>query len=104
VIDEGILNTQTMTEIRRHIIKHCFIEAIIHLPYVTFEPNYARVSTSILLMKKKKSEIEKQDYPIFMYDLKEIGYAGSGKPKGKVSEEIIRDLVEEYRSFKNEHA
>ena len=104
VIDEGILNTKSMTDIRKHIIKKCFIDAIIHLPYVTFEPNYARVSTSILLMKKKQSEIEKQNYPIFMYDLKEIGYASAGKPKGKASEEIINDLVDQYRSFKNEYA
>lgn len=103
IIDEGILNTQSMTEIREHILKHCFIEAVIHLPYVTFEPNYARVSTSILLMKKKANEIEKQDYPIFMYDLQEIGYSSSGKPKGKASEELIRDLVQSYRVFKNEH-
>ena len=103
VIDEGILNTKSMTDIRKHIIKKCFINAIIHLPYVTFEPNYARVSTSILLMQKKKSEIDKQDYPIFMYDLKEIGYSGAGKPKGKASEEIINDLVDHYRSFKNEY-
>lgn len=103
VIDEGILNTKTMQDIREHIIKYCFIEANIHLPYVTFEPNYARVSTSVLLLKKKESEIEKQEYPIFMYDLKEIGYQGSGKPHGKASEELIHDLVKEYRKFKDEY-
>ena len=103
VIDEGILNTQSMIKIRKYIIKQCFIEAIIHLPYVTFEPNYARVSTSILLLKKKESELHKQEYPIFMYDLKEIGYAKSGKPKGKASNEIIIDLVKKYREFKNEY-
>jgi type I restriction enzyme M protein len=103
VIDEGILNTQSMIEIRRYILKKCFVEAVIHLPYVTFEPNYARVSTSVLLLRKKEAETDKQSYPIFMYDLKEIGYSGTGKPKGKASDEIIKDLVEKYRAFKNEH-
>ena len=103
VIDEGILNTKTTQDIRQNILKNCFIEAIIHLPYVTFEPNYARVSTSVLLLKKKESEIEKQEYPIFMFDLKEIGYKGSGKPHGKASEEIIQDIVKKYRKFKDEY-
>lgn len=103
VIDEGILNTQSMVEIRKHIIKKCFIEAIIHLPYVTFEPNYARVSTSVLLLKKKDSELKKQEYPIFMFDLKEIGYSKTGKAQGKASDEIIQDLVDKFREFKNEY-
>lgn len=101
VIDEGILNTQSMTEIRQHILKTCFVEAIIHLPYVTFEPNYARVSTSVLLLRRKESISDKQDYPIFMYDLKEIGYSGTGKPKGKSSDELVKDLVRKFRAFKN---
>jgi type I restriction enzyme M protein len=103
VIDEGILNTQSMIEIRKYILKKCFIEAVIHLPYVAFEPNYARVSTSVLMLRNKESEMYKQEYPIFMYDLKEIGYAKSGKPKGKASDEIIKDLVHKYREFKNEY-
>jgi len=103
VIDEGILNTQSMTDIRQHILKKCIVEAVIHLPYVTFEPNYARVSTSVLLLRKKESENEKQTYPIFMYDLKELGYSGTGKPKGKASDEIIKEVVEKYRAFKNEY-
>lgn len=103
VIDEGILNTQSMMEIRSYIIKNCFIEAIIHMPYVTFEPSYARVSTSVLLLKRKRSEIETQEYPIFMYDLKEIGYSKTGKPEGKASDELIQDLVEKYKGFKNEY-
>jgi type I restriction enzyme M protein len=103
VIDEGILNTQTMVEIRKHIIKTCFIEAIIHLPYVTFEPNYARVSTSVLLLRKKEYDLMKQEYPIFMFDLKEIGYSKTGKSKGKASEEIIRDLVNKFKGFNNEY-
>ena len=103
VIDEGILNTQTMVEIRKYIIKKCFIEAVIHLPYVTFEPNYARVSTSVLLLRKKESELMKQDYPIFMFDLKEIGYSKAGKPKGKASDEIIDNLVNKFKEFTNEY-
>ena len=103
VIDEGVLNTQTRIEIRKHIIETCFIEAIIHLPYVTFEPNYARVSTSVLLLRKKKSTMLKQEYPIFMYDLKEIGYTKSGKLKGKASDDIIQNVVEDFKNFKNEY-
>lgn len=102
IIDEGILNTNSMVEIRKYILKKCHIEAVIRLPYVTFEPNYARVSTSILLLRKKNSDIEKQEYPIFMYDLKEIGYASNGKPSGRNSDEIIEELISKYKEFKHE--
>lgn len=103
IIDEGILNTGSMIEIRKYILRTCHIEAVIRLPYVTFEPNYARVSTSIMLLKKKKEEIDKQEYPVFMYDLKEIGYTSNGKPYGRSSDEITEELVEKYREFKNEY-
>jgi type I restriction enzyme M protein len=103
VIDEGILNTQSMADARRYILKKCFLEAAIHLPYVTFEPNYARVSTSVLLMRRKSSDTDKQDYPVFMYDLKEIGYSGNGKPAGTPPAEIAKQVVEAFRKFRLDH-
>lgn len=103
VISEGILNTQSMGDLRSYLLSECFVEAVIHLPYVTFQPSYARISTSILLMRRKDSPLQKQDYPVFMYDLKEIGYSGTGKPHGTASSEIIRQLVESYRAFKKKH-
>lgn len=103
VISEGILNTQTMSDLRAYLLKKCFVEAVIHLPYVTFQPSYARISTSILVLKRKKSDLQTQDYPIFMYDLKEIGYSGTGKPHGRASDEIIREAAEAFKSFKKEY-
>jgi type I restriction enzyme M protein len=103
VIDEGILNTQSMKDIRGELLSSCFIDAVISLPYVTFEPNYARVSTSVLLLTKKKNELDEQSYPIFFYRLDEIGYTPTGKPQGTPAEVLTKQLLAEYRGFRQLH-
>lgn len=42
VIDDGMLNTGAMSRIRKHLINECFIDAVVRLPDVTFEPNKIR--------------------------------------------------------------
>ena len=106
VIDETILNGKQNTDIRKFLLRECFIDAVISLPEVTFKPNYTNVKTSVLLMRRKDSPMRLQTRPIFMYDLREIGYDGTGKPKRGVpsSDEIIRQVVEEYRSFEQQQS
>ena len=106
VIDETILNGKQNTEVRKFLLKECFIDAVISLPDVTFKPNYTNVKTSVLLMRRKDTPMHVQTKPIFMYDLREIGYDGTGKPKRGVpsSDEIIAQVVEEYRAFEQEQS
>ena len=104
VIDETILNGKQNTDIRKLLLQECFIDAVISLPEVTFKPNYTNVKTSILLMRRKNTPLRVQTKPIFMYDLREIGYDGTGKPKRGVpsSDEIIAQVIEEYRAFEQQ--
>jgi len=99
VIDEGILNNPNMENIRKYIIKTCSVDAIISLPMVTFRPNYTNVKTSVLLLTKKKSELERQDKPVFMCDLKQIGYDSVYQPTKITSSEINGDILQEYKLF-----
>lgn len=105
VIDETMLNGKQNTEIRKLLLKECFVDAVISLPEVTFKPNYTNVKTSVLLMRRKDSPMRLQTRPIFMYDLREIGYDGTGKPKRGVpsSDDIISQVVKEYRAFEQQH-
>jgi len=104
VIDETILNGKQNTEVRKFLLKECFIDAVISLPEVTFKPNYTNVKTSVLLMRRKDTPMRVQTKPIFMYDLREIGYDGTGKPKRGIpsSDEIIAQVVEEYQAFESD--
>lgn len=52
VIDEGVLNASSNSDVRELIIRKFDILAVISLPESAFQP-YASVNTSILLLKKK---------------------------------------------------
>jgi type I restriction-modification system DNA methylase subunit len=51
VIDQGVLNSSSTSDVREFILSHYKVLSIIDLPETAFMP-YATVSTSILLLKK----------------------------------------------------
>ena len=57
VIDNGVLNSTSTVDVRRFILDHFQIRAIIDMPETAFLP-YANVSTSILVLKKVTSPVE----------------------------------------------
>ena len=76
--------------IRRHLLKECFIDAVIRLPGVTFQPNRINVRSSVLLMTKKPDEDVEQDSPIRMIELHQMGYGRSGEEDvGTPIEDIV---------------
>ena len=93
VIDEGMLNTAAASHIRRYLIKECFIDAIIRLPDVTFDPNRINVRSSVLLMTRKPDEDAEQVHPIRMIELHQMGYDSMGEEDTVVPIEAIIDLV-----------
>jgi len=93
VIDEGMLNTAAMARIRKFLMSECFINAVLHLPGVTFEPNKINVRSSILLMTRKPNEDTVQEHPIRMIDLQNIGYDSMGEEDIAIPIEDVIDLV-----------
>ena len=80
VIDEGVLNTSSYKELRKHILQECRIEYVLSLPDETFKPNKINVKSSVLVLKKRKEtddELE-DEYPIIFIKLNSLGYDGSG--------------------------
>lgn len=100
VIDEGVLNTETGTEIRRYILKHCKIIAIVNLPYETFKPNKINVKSSLIYLEKREiidSDFE-DDYTLTICKLETLGYQSSGDKirnfdKSKFLNEIENNLL-----------
>ncbi len=103
IVDEGILNNPTMEDIRKYILKTCYIDAIVSLPMVTFKPNYTNVKTSFLLLTKKNSELERQSYPIFVCELKKVGYDSVYKPLKPTSGEINEEVINEFKNFQTDN-
>lgn len=81
VIDEGVLNTETGKELRRFILQHCKIKAIISLPDETFKPNKINVKSSVLYLEKRiQPDLFFEDnYKVTVGYLNSLGYFGSGE-------------------------
>ena len=80
VIDEGLLNTETGADLRRHILQQCRVKAILNLHSETFKPNKINVRSSVLYMEKRTTpDIDFDDhYYITFCKLDSLGYVGSG--------------------------
>lgn len=80
VIDDGVLNTSSDSEIRDLLLKECRIEFVLSLPYETFRPNKINVKSSVLVLKKRSTRDEdlQDDYPIGFIRMNSLGYESSG--------------------------
>jgi len=94
VIDEGMLNTAAMARIRKFLMKECFVDAVVRLPDVTFQPNKINVRSSVLLMTRKTDEDMVQEQPIRMVDLRKLGYDSMGAEDVAMPIETIMGLVQ----------
>ena len=80
VIDEGVLNTESVSDLRKWILTNCRICAVVRLPDETFKPNKINVKASLLYLQKfeEPDENEDSDYQVTFIDLLSLGYEGSG--------------------------
>jgi type I restriction enzyme M protein len=93
VVDEGVLNTSTYTDLRKHILRKCFVLGVFSLPVATFKPHYSGVKASVLLLCRKENELIRQNFPIFGYDLQYVGYNNVGRP---INNDDIPQALEEW--------
>ena len=98
VIDEGVLNTDTATALRRWILQNTEIKLVLRLPEETFKPNKINVKSSVLLLRKREvPDVDlESSYAITFCDLKSLGYQGSGDPvRGFAFNKLLDELVEQ---------
>jgi len=88
VIDEGVLNTASYEETRRHVLKSCRVEMVLQLPEETFKPNKINVKASVLLLRRR----EEMDEDL----IGSLGYEGSGD---EVRGFDLKKLTTEVRSI-----
>ncbi len=96
IIEDSVLNGASNEDVRRFVLQHCVVEAVISLPNVTFMP-YSSSKTSILFLRKKNDNREAQPH-IFMATVEQIGRKQNGDPlyieqRGKDgSRELLSEL------------
>ena len=71
VIPDGILNRKNDSELRKYILKTCYIDALISLPINTFFTTNKK--TYIIAITKKFDTNDYQNYPVFSYLVSDIG-------------------------------
>lgn len=81
VIDEGVLNTASYTDLRSLVLRTCRVEYVVRLPDETFKPNKINVRSSLLVLQRRNSDDTdySDDYPITFVEVESLGYDGSGQ-------------------------
>lgn len=114
VIDESILNTEQDKIFRDYILQNYIIKAVISLPRNAFINAETTTKTSILYLRKKLNQTEKQP-PIFMAMSQNIGHGDSGRQQsercdlfriidknGKIINSSIKNIIlEKFEKFEN---
>jgi type I restriction enzyme M protein len=95
VIDEGVLNTESATDLRKHILTQCKLIAVVSLPIETFKPNKINVKPSLLYLEKRETpDIDFEDnYSVTVGQFTSLGYHGSGeKIRGFDKEKFLKEI------------
>jgi type I restriction enzyme M protein len=107
VIDEGVLNTESATSLRKWLLQHCRLKAVFSLPSETFKPNKINVKSSVIYLERREHEdVDLEDnYKVTMCKLESLGYYGSGdKIRGfdfeRFLSEISRDVLNTSKSLR----
>lgn len=91
VLPDGILTNSTLQYVRDFIMERAQILGIISLPPGAFTYYGAGVKASLVFLRKKKEgENLPENYPIFMAEVKHIGYDTTGRPDKNEFPEILK--------------
>lgn len=105
VIDEGLLNTDTGSELRRWLLEKNRIFCVLRLPDETFKPNKITVRSSVLFMQRREvDDVDlEDDYPITFCDLDSLGYTGAGdKIRGFDLPRLKAELADRIKSHSSD--
>lgn len=101
ILDEGILNTETYTEVRSFIKKYFYIKAIISLSRDTFVPvSSTSTKTSILYAIKKEDPDAIQQEPIFFAHAEKVGIDTRKRVCANHLFNDGKDILSKYLDFK----
>ena len=97
VLPDEIFGNNQLGYIRKYIMKHCRLVAVIDIPLETFMPNTG-TKTSILIVQKLKQIPE--DYPVFMCVAETCGHDRRGNI---IENDDISQIATEFKKWAKEH-
>ena len=96
IVPDGLLMRHSEAGLRAHILKTCFLEAVISLPINTFYSTPKR--TYVLVMRKKQSATDTQLHPVFTYLIGNIGETLDAK-RFIISDNDLPPMASQFRLF-----
>ncbi len=101
VVPEGLLGDRSKEQVREWIRRAAKLRGIVSLPISTFAPFGAAVKTSVLFLRKWKPDEEaREDYPIFVAQVDDVGHDSTGRPTSNAE---LPDVAAAFRAFVTEH-
>ena len=97
IIPDGILARIHGGKLRHHILRECYVDAVISLPTRTFFSNFKR--TYILALTKKHDSDHSQQHPVFTYLVSHIGERLTSMGREDIEDDDLPDMERLYRLF-----
>jgi type I restriction-modification system DNA methylase subunit len=97
IIPDGILGRVHGRKLRDHILRKCFLDAIVSLPTRTFFANFER--TYIIALTKKHDETEVQSHPVFTYLVSNIGERLTSVGREEIEDDDLPDMERLFKIF-----
>jgi len=102
IVPDGILSRVHGKKLRDHILRECFLDAIISLPVRTFFSNWEH--TYILAMTKKNEPTEVQTTPVFTYLVSNMGERLTSVKREEIEGDQLPEVEELFRVFSGARA
>jgi type I restriction enzyme M protein len=96
VIDEGVLNNENATPLRKWLMQQCRLKGVFNLPNETFKPNKINVKSSLLYFERRaEPDFDYEDnYKVTVCKIDSLGYQGSGdKIRGFKLDEFLNEIA-----------
>jgi type I restriction enzyme M protein len=98
VIDEGVLNNENSSSLRKWLMQQCRLKGVFNLPNETFKPNKINVKSSLLYFERREEpDTDFEDaYKVTVCKIESLGYLGSGdKIRGFKLEEFLEQIAKD---------
>ena len=97
IIPDGILGRVHGGKLRHHILRECYLDAVVSLPARTFFANFER--TYIIALTKKHDANDVQQHAVFTYLVSNIGERLTSIGREDIDDDDLPDMERLFRIF-----